>query len=324
MHLSTPVAAIFAFCVCGYLLLAFNELYNEDSGLPFCPALNELVAPLGIARLSDFKCAVVAAALFHCLLALVTVACVTFFHAPYGRYAAETIVPVTVQTQAAWVLQEMPTLLAVAYRWVSLWHADHEIVVHWPLAICFLVHYIHRTLIFPLRIRPSKPTPVHVMLLANVYCCFNGSLQAATFVSTSSIASELSPPNLTLSCGGLIVFALGLYINIRSDNILIALRRTRSFASSGASGYQIPQGFLYNYVSCPNFFGECLEWVGFAVVAVGYFNWDLAYALAGFSFAVYTASNTIPRGVKHHQWYLNTFGDAYLKLQRKAAVPGIL
>ncbi|KAA3621560.1 MAG: DUF1295 domain-containing protein, partial [Bacteroidetes bacterium] len=105
---------------------------------------------------------------------------------------------------------------------------------------------------------------------------------------------------------GILVFVAGAYINFSSDNILLALRKP------GEKDYKIPYGGLFKYVSCPNLFGEILEWFGFAIMC-----WNLP-ALA---FAVWTATNLIPRALSHHRWYLANF-DNY-PVSRKAVIPGI-
>lgn len=51
-------------------------------------------------------------------------------------------------------------------------------------------------------------------------------------------------------------------------------------------------GGMFTYVSGANFFGEILEWSGFAVL-----NWSLP-ALA---FAVFTLFNIGPRALQHHR-----------------------
>ena len=48
---------------------------------------------------------------------------------------------------------------------------------------------------------------------------------------------------------GVILFFIGMYINMRSDNILIALRQP------GEKDYKIPKGFLQNFDS-----NWALEW----------------------------------------------------------------
>lgn len=84
----------------------------------------------------------------------------------------------------------------------------------------------------------------------------------------------------------------GAYINIRSDDILIRLRKP------GESGYKIPQGFLFRYVSSPNLLGEMIEWVGFAI---------LCWNLPALSFAIWTVCNLGPRAIHHHQWCRKTW-----------------
>lgn len=105
---------------------------------------------------------------------------------------------------------------------------------------------------------------------------------------------------------GILLFFGGMYINWQSDNILINLRKP------GERGYKIPKGGLFNRVSCPNLFGEIVEWTGFAL---------MTWALPTLSFAVWTIANLLPRAVNHHQWYLSKF-ENYPK-ERKAVIPFI-
>lgn len=97
------------------------------------------------------------------------------------------------------------------------------------------------------------------------------------------------------------------YYNYISDGILINLRKP------GETGYKIPKGFLFRFISCPNHFGEMLEWFGFMLMI-----WNLA----GVSFFIWTVSNLLPRALHHHKWYLQHFTD-YPK-DRKAVFPYIL
>ena len=106
---------------------------------------------------------------------------------------------------------------------------------------------------------------------------------------------------------GLIIFISGMFINIQSDNILLNLRKP------GESGYKIPQGGFFRFLSCPNLFGEILEWTGFAIMC-----WSFPAA----TFALWTFANLAPRAVAHHKWYLNKFED--YPQQRKAVIPFII
>jgi 3-oxo-5-alpha-steroid 4-dehydrogenase 1 len=81
----------------------------------------------------------------------------------------------------------------------------------------------------------------------------------------------------------------------------------------GETGYKIPKGFLFNYISCPNLFGEMVEWIGFGI---------MINSLPAYSFPIWTIVNLLPRALDHHKWYLQKFAD-YPK-ERKAVVPGVL
>ena len=61
---------------------------------------------------------------------------------------------------------------------------------------------------------------------------------------------------------GLILFAIGLVLNIDSD------RRLRNLRGSGVTqGYKIPYGGGFELVSAANYTGEILEWIGYAMMA---------------------------------------------------------
>jgi len=104
---------------------------------------------------------------------------------------------------------------------------------------------------------------------------------------------------------GVLVFCLGGYINIQSDATLRKLRQA-------GGGYQIPYGGMFQHVSSPHYFGEILEWTGFAIAS--------RFSLPSVAFVVYTASNLIPRGLANHTWYLKNFGDKYPR-GRHAVIP---
>jgi protein-S-isoprenylcysteine O-methyltransferase Ste14 len=102
------------------------------------------------------------------------------------------------------------------------------------------------------------------------------------------------------------LFAVGYWINRQADRTLHNLRWP------GESGYRIPRGGLYRWISCPNYLGEIVEWLGWAVAT---------WSLPGLAFAVWAIANLAPRAWAHHRWYCNYFAD--YPSERKALVPGI-
>ena len=103
------------------------------------------------------------------------------------------------------------------------------------------------------------------------------------------------------------IFLVGYGINLAADRTLRGLRR------AGETGYQIPQGGLYRWVSCPNYLGEIIEWCGWALAT---------WSLPGLAFATYTAANLGPRAIANHRWYRQAFPD--YPRNRRALIPGLL
>jgi len=162
-----------------------------------------------------------------------------------------------------------------------------------------------RTFIFPFRLSSPKPTTVLCFVLAFLFCVINGYMQCrALAVLHSYPASWFQKPRTIL---GLALFFTGLTLNIHSDNILFNLRKP------GETGYKIPRGGLFEYVSGANFASEILEWTGFAIAC-----WSMEAA----AFALFTAFNIGPRAVHHHRWYKDKFGSDY-PAHRRAVIPFI-
>ena len=147
--------------------------------------------------------------------------------------------------------------------------------------------------------------PLVIMLNAVFFNLVNAGLNGY-------FLAELSGPNRystdwlasPVTIAGFILFCTGLFVNWKADNMLIHLRKP------GETGYKIPRGFLFRYISSPNLFGEIIEWGGFALMA-----WNLP----ALTFAVWTYANLVPRARNHHQWYHSHFDD--YPANRKSVFP---
>lgn len=233
--------------------------------------------------------------------------------APYGRYST-TGWGFMIPNKIAWVTQEINSL-AVPVIWLGFFATDDQMSrlydspVNGILVAMFLVHYVYRDVVYPCRLRGGKPTPFTVWFLAFVFCLYNGYMQTSYFLNNAPRDDTLVRPTFVI---GSSLWLIGWLTNLHSDNILISLRRARS---KNDTGYKIPKGGMFTYVSAANYFGEMVEWIGFAMAS--------GWALPCVAFAVFTCCNLFPRGYRHHQWYLHRF-STYSRLQRKSVIPFII
>ena len=105
---------------------------------------------------------------------------------------------------------------------------------------------------------------------------------------------------------GAILFFTGLIININSD------RRIRNLRKEGDTKHYLPQGGMFNYVTSANYFGELVEWIGFAI---------LTWSWAGAVFALWTFANLAPRAARIYKRYEAEFGEEFTKEKRKRILP---
>jgi len=226
-----------------------------------------------------------------------------FVTAPFGRHTSEKWGP-SINNKLGWVIMEFPSLAIMVYflffgsRALSSWV--------WILFGLWIWHYVNRTFIYPFRIKSTpKKMPLFIVGSAIFFNFINAGLNGYYLGELAPIQSYdlnwLTSPHFLI---GLFFFILGMAINWKSDSILIHIR------SKGDTGYKIPHGFLFKYISSPNLFGEIIEWSGFALMA-----WNLP----ALTFMVWTIANLVPRAKNHHDWYHRNFKE-YPK-ERKIVFP---
>ncbi|KAH6829575.1 3-oxo-5-alpha-steroid 4-dehydrogenase family protein [Perilla frutescens var. hirtella] len=230
-----------------------------------------------------------------------------FLTAPYGKHHRAGW-GATLPPPVAWCLMESPTI------WLTLLLFPHGRNSRNPRAIIlitpFLLHYLHRTLIYPLRLFLRAPRreiknsgfPAIVAAMAFGFNTLNAYLQARWVSEYADLDSD--GWFWWRMVAGTVVFGGGAAVNIWSDNLLMGLKEA-------GGGYRIPRGGLFEWICCPNYFGEILEWSGWAL---------MTWSWAGLGFLVYTCAYLVPRARANRKWYMEKFGEDFPN-NRKAIIP---
>lgn len=243
------------------------------------------------------------------LLIWVAVAAVFFvslfiIDAPYGRHARAGWGP-QIPSTLGWVIMEAVSPIAM---FVYFLKGDREANVP---ALVFLglweLHYINRAFIFPFRRRGgAKPMPLVVALLAVGFNFGNTWVNGRWLFALGPVrdTSWFLDPRFIV---GVALFLAGFWMNLDADAVLRNLRKP------GETGYKIPHGGLYRFISAPNYFCEMIEWCGFALAT---------WSLPGLTFAAWTIANLLPRAIANHRWYREKFPD--YPPERRAVIPFLL
>lgn len=217
----------------------------------------------------------------------------------------------------SWIVMELvsPTCLLRAYLTHPLSKATPPLFSPASLLTgLFLIHYTNRSLISPLRTPVRSRAHISVPLSAIGFNLLNGSLMGA-FLSSSVPQNAWDHP---LFWPGVGLWVAGFVGNIVHDEILLNLRRKTSHGADGKPHYAIPFGYLYKFVSYPNYLCEWVEWLGFALAACP----TPSATAAPWVFFVAEIMTMFPRAWRGHEWYHQKFTD-YPK-ERKVVIPFIL
>ena len=236
-------------------------------------------------------------------MGLITFVYLFFENAPYGRHIKDGW-GIKIPARLGWIVMESPCVILMVV--LALIIKEQLEMIHKIFLCIWLTHYIHRTFIYPFVIEMTNPKmPISIALSAFFFNIINVSIQAfGIFYFTKYSDDWLTSPAFIV---GLSVFLFGMFINIKSDYIINSMKRDKG------PGYHIPDQFLYKYLSAPNYFGEIIEWLGWAI---------LTFSVSGFVFLIWVIANLFPRAIAHHKWYKDKF-ENYPK-ERKAIIPGII
>lgn len=251
----------------------------------------------------DFYYSVVYAML---VLAVIVFIALYFVTPAYGMTYSKKWGP-SVNNRVGWVLMEAPVFFAMLAFWLSSDRAaDTTRIV---MVSLFLFHYFQRSFIFPLLMRGRSRMPLAIAAMGITFNLINSYMIGGWlfYVSPADMygMSWLASPQFII---GTIIFFGGMAINWHSDYIIRHLRKP------GDSGHYIPRGGAFKYVTGANYFGEIMEWTGYAI---------LTWSLGGVAFAVWTFANLAPRARTLHGRYIKEFGSEYANLNRKYVIPYI-
>jgi len=226
-----------------------------------------------------------------------------FIDAGYGQYIDKRWGK-AISNQVGWVIMEFPVVVLFFLYWI----ASERTLALTPLVffLVFNLHYCQRTFVFPLLMRGNDLMPLSIILFGMLFNTANAYMQGAWifYLSPETLytPSWLTTPQFVI---GLIVFLAGFVVNLHSDRIIRRLRKP------GDTAFHIPRGGMFEHVSSAHYFGEFIEWTGWAIMTL---SWS------GLVFAVWTFANLAPRAHRNHAWYLEKFGKAYPP-DRKRLIP---
>jgi protein-S-isoprenylcysteine O-methyltransferase Ste14 len=226
-----------------------------------------------------------------------------FISAPYGRYFRRSFGP-AINGKLGWILMEAPAPLLFAAFFISGMRTVN--IAQIIFLAMWEFHYVDRSFLYPLTIRiSSKPFPLAVLIAGLAFNIMNAYLNSNYILMNTPKYAELWLYDMRF-LAGLGLFFVGFIVNRHSDYILHLTRRTWK------QEYGIPQGGFYRWISCPNYLGEIVIWIGWTVA-----TWSPVAA----AFSFWTIANLVPRARSHHQWYRQHFADYPDK--RRVLVPGI-
>jgi len=219
--------------------------------------------------------------------------------AGYGKFAAPKW-GYAINSRSGWVIMETPALFVMLFLYI---YTPRDIgIVPLVFFLFFELHYFQRSIVFPLLIRGKNTMPLSIIFMGIFFNILNGLMQGLWIFflhPEGQYTTEwfFSP----FFIAGTILFFAGMIINIHSDSVIRNLRQP------GDTRHYLPGKGLYKYVTSANYFGEVIEWTGFALLT---FSWP---ALV---FAWWTFANLVPRADAIYRHYIEEFGETAAQRMR--------
>ena len=242
-----------------------------------------------------------------CVIALFVFIALYFVKAGYGMFRTASW-GYSISNKVAWVLMEAPVFIVMFWLWGRS-GAGFAVPVY-LFFLLFQLHYFQRSFIFPFLLKGKSRMPVTIMMMGIVFNVLNGMMQAGGlfyFASEGMYSGGWAYLLKTHAWSGLLLFFAGMLINLHSDHVIRHLRKP------GDTNHYLPEKGLYRYVTSANYFGELVEWTGFAI---------LTASPAAWVFVWWTFANLGPRANAIYGRYRKEFGDEAVG-KRKRIIPYI-
>ena len=226
------------------------------------------------------------------VLAVIVFIALYFVKAGYGMFRTRSW-GWSVPNKVGWVLMEAPSFVAM-----GLWAWKAGVEAYTPQVIfvgLFMLHYFQRSFVFPLLMKGKSRMPLAIMAMGILFNVINATLLAASFFSCA-LPGMYEPATFwinPLPWVGAAIFFIGMAINLHADHVIRNLRKP------GDTRHYLPEKGFYRYVTSANYFGELVEWTGFAL---------LTASPAAWVFVWWTAANLVPRADAIYKRYCEEFG----------------
>lgn len=192
------------------------------------------------------------------------------------------------------MLMEAPVFIVMLLLW---WNsAQYNSIVPLIFFLLFQLHYFQRAFVFPFLLKGKSRMPLAIMMMGMLFNLLNGFMQGEWLFYLAPenlhMPDWLKTPQFIL---GVLLFFTGMGINWYSDYVIRHLRKP------GDTQHYLPSQGMYRYVTSANYFGEIIEWTGWAI---------LTWSLSGLVFLWWTVANLVPRANAIWHRYKEEFGDA--------------
>lgn len=183
------------------------------------------------------------------------------------------------------------------------WDWDKDKVALLGIA-CWLGHFLKREFETIFVHKFSRPTMPFFNLFKN--CGYYWTFGAV-------IGYPLCDPGFTPPSDEFVYTGLAIFIISEIGNLVCHLMLSNMRPKEGSNKRDIPRGFLFDLVSCPNYTFEVASWIGFSIMTMIHFSW--LFTLLGFIQMAEWAN-------KKHKGYMKEY-EEYKGLRRKRIVPFI-
>jgi len=212
-----------------------------------------------------------------------------------------------IPNKLGWVLMEAPVAILLLLFW---FFSDRKTMLTPAIFLIFMeIHYIHRAFIFPFLLKGKSKMPLSIMFMGFFFNILNAFMQGywIFYISPQDMYTNawLQTPMFIV---GTCLFFTGLMINLDSD------RRIRNLRKPGDTKHYLPKGGLFNYVTSANYFGELVEWTGFAIAI---------WSMTGWVFVIWTFANLVPRANAIYHLYQKEFAIETKDKNLKRIIPFI-